>query len=35
MEVDTLGGSKYFVTFIDDASRMMWVYFLEIKDEMF
>jgi len=35
MEVDTLGGRKYFVTFIDDASGMVWVYFLKIKDEMF
>ena len=25
MEVDLLGGKKYFVTFIDDASRKTWV----------
>ena len=35
MEVETLGGSKYFVTFIDDASRKVWVYFLKRKDQVF
>ncbi|CAA0836973.1 Unknown protein [Striga hermonthica] len=35
MEVDSLGGSRYFVTFIDDASRKLWVYFLRTKDEVF
>lgn len=28
MEVLSLGGNKYFVNFIDDASRKMWVYLL-------
>ncbi|CAA0834695.1 Unknown protein [Striga hermonthica] len=31
----SLGGSRYFVTFIDDASRKLWVYFLRTKDEVF
>ncbi|CAA0825182.1 Unknown protein [Striga hermonthica] len=35
MEVESLGGSRYFVTFIDDASRKLWVYFLRTKDEVF
>ncbi|CAA0834189.1 Unknown protein [Striga hermonthica] len=34
MEVESLGGSRYFVTFIDDASRKLWVYFLRTKDEV-
>lgn len=34
MEVETLGGSRYFVTFIDDASRKVWVYFLKTKDQV-
>ena len=35
MKVETLGGSKYFVTFIDDASQKIWVYFLRTKDQVF
>ena len=31
MEVDSLGGNKYFVTFIDNASRKTWVYPLHTK----
>ena len=27
--------SSYFLTFIDDFSRMCWVYFLKHKDEAF
>ena len=30
-----LSGAKYFVTFIDDHSRKMWIYFLKTKDEVF
>ena len=26
--VSSLGGSHYYVTFIDDATRKVWVYFL-------
>lgn len=35
MKVQTLGGNRYFVTFIDDFSRMCWVYFLRSKSEVF
>ncbi|XP_070068125.1 uncharacterized protein [Drosophila takahashii] len=30
----SLGGSKYFLTFIDDKSRRIFVYFLRKKDEV-
>ena len=35
MEVESLGGKKFFVTFIDDASRKVWVYALKSKDQVF
>ena len=35
MEIDSLGGKKYFVTFIDDASRNIWVYLLHMKGQVF
>ena len=28
MEIESIGGNKYFVIFIDDASRKSWVYIL-------
>jgi hypothetical protein len=31
----SLGGSSYFVTFIDDYSRKVWVYLLKRKDDVF
>ncbi len=31
----SLGGSVYYVTFIDDFSRKVWVYFLKQKSEVF
>ncbi|KAH9718762.1 hypothetical protein KPL71_022343 [Citrus sinensis] len=31
----SLGGVKYFLSFIDDYSRMVWVYVLKGKDEVF
>jgi hypothetical protein len=31
----SLGGCKYFLLFIDDYSRMTWVYFLKEKSETF
>ncbi|KAE8708925.1 Serine/threonine-protein kinase HT1 [Hibiscus syriacus] len=31
----SLGGSRYYVTFIDDFSRKVWVYFLKQKSEVF
>ncbi|KAI5345500.1 hypothetical protein L3X38_013377 [Prunus dulcis] len=35
MQTASLGGNKYFITFIDDFSRMCWVYFLRNKSETF
>ena len=35
MELDSLGGNKYFVTFIDDASKNTWVYLLHTKGQVF
>ena len=32
---DSLGGCKYFISFIDDYSRKVWIYFLKSKDEAF
>lgn len=34
MEEESLGGSRYFLTFIDDVSRKLFVYFLKSKDEV-
>ena len=30
-QVSSLGGSKYYVTFIDDATRKTWVYCIQKK----
>ena len=35
MPTRSLGGSQYFVTFIDDATRKVWVYTIKSKDETF
>jgi hypothetical protein len=35
MPVKSLGGSLYYVTFIDDYSRKTWLYLLKTKDEVF
>ncbi|MCO5609644.1 hypothetical protein L7F22_063874 [Adiantum nelumboides] len=35
MPVLFLGGALYFVTFIDDATRKVWVYTIKRKDEVF
>ena len=35
MEVDSLGGNKYFVTFIDEASLKTLVYMLHTKSQVF
>ncbi|KZV18661.1 hypothetical protein F511_40615 [Dorcoceras hygrometricum] len=35
MRTETLGGSKYFLLFVDDYSKMSWVYFLKFKSEAF
>ena len=34
-KVSSFGGSLYFVTFIDDASRKLWIYFLKQKSDVF
>ena len=33
--VSSMGGSNYYVTFIDDSTRKVWVYFLKNKFEVF
>lgn len=33
--VTSKGGSRYFVTFVDDYSRYAWIYFLKHKNEEF
>jgi hypothetical protein len=35
MPVRSLGGSLYYVIFIDDYSKKMWLYLLKSKDEVF
>ena len=30
-----MGGAEYFLTFVDDKTRYVWVYFLKYKDEAF
>ena len=35
MSVESLGGSRYFLLFTDDYSRMICVYFLKFKSETF
>lgn len=35
MQTPSIGGSFYFLTFIDDYSRKQWVYFLKQKNEVF
>ncbi|WJX18783.1 hypothetical protein P8452_08547 [Trifolium repens] len=34
MQVDSYGGNKYFVSFIDDFSRKMWTYLISKKSEV-
>ena len=31
----SFGGSRYYITFIDDSSRKVWVYFLKNKSGVF
>ena len=35
MRTPSLGGARYFVTFIDDFSRKVWVYIIKAKSECF
>lgn len=34
LKVKTIGGTSYFVTFIDDYSRKLWVFALKTKDHV-
>ena len=34
-QVSSLGGSKYYVTFINDATRKTWVYYIQKKSYVF
>ena len=34
MQSKSIGGALYFVTFIDDCSRKMWVFALKSKDQL-
>ena len=31
----SLGGNRYFITFVDEYSRKMWIYLIQTKDEVF
>ena len=33
--IKSLGGSRYYITFIDDSTRKVWVYFLKNKSDVF
>ena len=35
MEIEPIGGNKYFVIFINDTSQKLWVYILRTKDQVF
>ena len=35
MSIKTHGGASYFITFIDDTSRKVWMYVLKSKDQVF
>jgi len=35
MNISSVGGNKYFLTFIDDFSRKTWIFVLKSKDEVF
>ena len=35
MDIDSIGKSRYYVTFIDDVSRYTWIYFMHNKSDVF
>ncbi|WRX07954.1 Integrase [Theobroma cacao] len=35
MSAESLNGSKYFVLFIDDYTRLTWIYFIKFKSDVF
>ena len=34
-DVPSLGGNRYFVSFVDDLSRKLWLYLIKAKSEVF
>jgi hypothetical protein len=34
-KIESIGGCKYYVSFIDDHTRKVWVYFMKHKGEVF
>jgi intergrase/recombinase len=34
-KMETIGGCRYHMSFIDDHTRKVWVYFMKQKDEVF
>ena len=34
-QVSSLGGSHYYVTFIDDATKKTWIYYIRNKYDVF
>jgi len=34
-QVSSLGGSHYYVTFIDDATKKTWIYCIQNKSDVF
>jgi hypothetical protein len=35
MNMASITGARYFLLFVDDFSRKMWVYFLKLKSDVF
>jgi hypothetical protein len=35
MNIASITSARYFLLFVDDYSRKMWVYFLKLKSEVF
>jgi hypothetical protein len=35
MNTTSITGARYFLLFVDDFSRKMWVYFLKLKSDVF
>jgi len=35
LDTPSLGGNKYFLTFVDEFSRKIWVYLLKEKGDVF